>query len=194
MTEPEWLASADARPMVEFLRDRLSDRKARLFACVAAGMGSPASARNRRNLRSAITTAEAFADGADVLAEMERHRRRSWAVTLPDARQSALETSREFSITHRQAELAGALRCVVGNPFRPITLDPAWRTPAVASLAQAAYDERLMPSGELDTARLAVLADALEDAGCADALLSHLRSPGPHVRGCWALDLILDKH
>ncbi|HKB40626.1 MAG TPA: hypothetical protein VKD72_29640, partial [Gemmataceae bacterium] len=43
-------------------------------------------------------------------------------------------------------------------------------------------------------ARLAVLADALEDAGCSDAdLLSHLRGSGPHVRGCWAVDLILGK-
>jgi hypothetical protein len=42
--------------------------------------------------------------------------------------------------------------------------------------------------------RLPILADALEDAGCADAeLLGHLRSPGPHVRGCWAVDLVLGK-
>jgi hypothetical protein len=39
-----------------------------------------------------------------------------------------------------------------------------------------------------------LLADALEDAGCTDAeLLVHLRSPGPHVRGCWGLDLVLGK-
>jgi hypothetical protein len=43
-------------------------------------------------------------------------------------------------------------------------------------------------------ARGALLADALEDAGCTDAeLLGHLRSPGPHVRGCWAVDLVLGK-
>jgi hypothetical protein len=42
--------------------------------------------------------------------------------------------------------------------------------------------------------RLAVLADALEEAGCADALLlAHLRSPGPHVRGCFALDAVRGK-
>jgi hypothetical protein len=46
-------------------------------------------------------------------------------------------------------------------------------------------------SGHLDNARLAVLSDALEEAGCDDAILSHLRSPGPHVRGCWAVDLCL---
>jgi hypothetical protein len=51
-----------------------------------------------------------------------------------------------------------------------------------------------MAEGTLDPARLTVLADALEDAGCTDAdLLGHLRSPGPHVRGCWAVDLVLGK-
>ena len=42
--------------------------------------------------------------------------------------------------------------------------------------------------------RLAVLSDALEEAGCAEArLLDHLRGPSPHVRGCWAVDLLLGK-
>jgi hypothetical protein len=64
----------------------------------------------------------------------------------------------------------------------------------VVALAQAAYDEREQPSGRLDVARLAVLADALEDAGCDQPdLLGHLRGPGPHVRGCWAVDLLLGK-
>ena len=86
------------------------------------------------------------------------------------------------------------VRCLFGNPFLPVPLDPASRTPAVVSLAQAAYDERILPAGTLDPARLAVLADALEDAGCSDAdLLSHLRGSGPHVRGCWVVDLLLGK-
>jgi hypothetical protein len=59
-------------------------------------------------------------------------------------------------------------------------------------LARAAYDQRLMPRGELDSARLAVLADALLDASCTAAeVLGHLRGPGPHVRGCVAVDLSL---
>jgi hypothetical protein len=62
------------------------------------------------------------------------------------------------------------------------------------ALAQAAYDERNLPSGLLDTNRLAVLADALEDAGCTGPdILEHLRGNAPHVRGCWVLDLILSK-
>ena len=70
----------------------------------------------------------------------------------------------------------------------------SYRTPTVNSLVEAAYQERDLPSGHLDPARLAVLSDALEDAGCTDAaILDHLRGPGPHVRGCWALDLLLAK-
>jgi hypothetical protein len=104
----------------------------------------------------------------------------------PAARQQA--TFRVRSIR------AGLLRDVFGNPFRRVPRVAAWRTPDVLSLAQAAYDERLLPSGELDAMRLAVLADALEEAGCGDdVLLAHLRSPGPHVRGCWVIDLLLGK-
>jgi hypothetical protein len=92
-----------------------------------------------------------------------------------------------------QSEL---LRDVVANPFRPApAVDPAWlvwQGGVVARLARDAYDDRRLPEGTLDPGRLAVLADALEDAGCGDAeVLGHLRRPGPHVRGCWALDLIL---
>jgi hypothetical protein len=57
----------------------------------------------------------------------------------------------------------------------------------VPKLATAIYAGRTFDE-------LPVLADALEDAGCTDAeLLGHLRSPGPHVRGCWAVDLVLGK-
>jgi hypothetical protein len=93
---------------------------------------------------------------------------------------------------------AHELRDLFGNPFRPApVLDAAWLSwggGTAARLAQAAYDERQLPSGDLDPARLAVLADALEEAGCADAeLLGHLRGPGPHMRGCFAVDLLLSR-
>jgi hypothetical protein len=68
-----------------------------------------------------------------------------------------------------------------------------WNGGVIVGVAQAAY-ERPTQSGELDRQRMGVLADALEEAGCTDdGLLSHLRSPGPHFRGCWALDLVLGK-
>lgn len=97
-----------------------------------------------------------------------------------------------------QAAQAELLRDVFGPLlYRPASLPGAvhaWEGGVVTRLAQAAYDERHLPGGELDEQRLAVLADALEDTGLVDdALLSHLRSPGPHVRGCWAVDLVLGK-
>jgi hypothetical protein len=79
------------------------------------------------------------------------------------------------------------LRDVFGNPFRPVTFAPAWRTSTVLSLAQTIYDERQFQN-------LPILADALEDAGCDNAaILGHCRQPGEHTRGCWVLDLVLGK-
>jgi hypothetical protein len=90
--------------------------------------------------------------------------------------------------------LSEFVRCVFGNPFRPISIGPAWLTPTVTNLAQSAYEERALPSGELDPDRLLVLSDAAEEAGCdKNDILSHLRGAGPHVRGCWGVDLILHK-
>jgi hypothetical protein len=101
------------------------------------------------------------------------------------------------AMDHGAAQAALA-RDIIGNPFRPAAaVDPSWLVwhgGALTRLARAAYEARRLPKGTLDPARLAVLADALEDAGCTDAdLLGHLRGPGPHVRGCWAVDLILAK-
>jgi hypothetical protein len=78
------------------------------------------------------------------------------------------------------------LRCVFGNPFRPITLH-FMPTARVVRLAQLIYDQHHF--GDMP-----VLADALEEAGCTDeAILSHCRGRGPHVRGCWVVDLLLGK-
>lgn len=73
------------------------------------------------------------------------------------------------------------------NPFAQPVIDPSWRTSTVLTLASQMYESR-------DFAALPVLADALQDAGCEDEqLLSHCRGPGPHVRGCWVVDLVLGK-
>jgi hypothetical protein len=96
-----------------------------------------------------------------------------------------------------RSKLCELFREICGNPFRPIAVAMSsltWNAATVVRLAQAAYEDRLLPSGHLDTDRLAVLADALEEAGCSDAeLLGHLRGPGPHVSGWWVLDLLLEK-
>ncbi len=88
-------------------------------------------------------------------------------------------------------DFVASIRDLFGNPFRPIALGPVARTPTAVELARAAYEEREMPSGRLIPVRLAVLADALEEVGADQALLDHLRGPGPHYRGCFAVDLCL---
>jgi hypothetical protein len=112
-----------------------------------------------------------------------------------------------------QTVLASLLREQFGNPFRkvrwvsarlrdridllPRTVRPAdlllsrewltWEGGIVMGLAQAIDEERAWD-------RMPILADALEDAGCAEsALLDHLRQGETHARGCWALDLLLGR-
>ena len=94
---------------------------------------------------------------------------------------------------HFRVPTPDLLREVLGNPFRPVVLDPSCLIAEVRPLAQVAYDERHLPSGHLDVVRLGILADALEEAGATGEIVAHLRSPGPHVRGCWAVDLLLGK-
>jgi hypothetical protein len=86
-----------------------------------------------------------------------------------------------------RAAQAGLIRDIFGNPFCPVEFDRNWRTPAVLSVAAGIYEDRAFK-------RLPILADALEDAGCANSeVLKHLRDPGPHVPGCWVVDLVLGR-
>jgi hypothetical protein len=117
-----------------------------------------------------------------------------WRQSVEAARSAMAQI--EYPMDQRLCDL---LRCLFGPPHvRPAPPLPAavlaWNDGTVRRLAQAAYDERQLPAGTLDAGRLGILADALLDAGCDDeALLAHLRWEGPHVRGCWAVDLILGK-
>lgn len=86
-----------------------------------------------------------------------------------------------------EREQCRILRCIFGNPFRPVFIDSAWQTGTIISLAQGIYDDRAYD-------RLPILADALEEAGCTNAeILAHCRSEGPHFRGCWVVDVVLGK-
>jgi hypothetical protein len=109
------------------------------------------------------------------------------AVSVGDHTAGFDETSWDAAFVSERAAQSSLLREIVGNPFRPVSLDSSWLTRSVRVVAQAIYDERRFED-------LPILADALEDVGCADAdILSHCRSTGPHVRGCWAVDLLLGK-
>lgn len=96
------------------------------------------------------------------------------------------------AIDHQRDAVAEAYFCalfrdIFGNPFHPIELLTASKNSTVGNLAQAIYADRAFDL-------LPILADALEDAGCHNTeILAHCRGPGPHVRGCWVVDLILSK-
>jgi hypothetical protein len=105
----------------------------------------------------------------------------SWRVSPQQPSVSAIEEFRRQCAVLRDLFI----------PFRkPAAVDPAWlrwNHGTVPRLAQHIYEERRF--GDLP-----ILADALEEAGCAEAaLLDHCRQPGEHVRGCWAVDLVLGK-
>lgn len=113
---------------------------------------------------------------------------------LADTRPSSRKVQDREECMLRQA---GLVRDIFGNPFRPLRPGPAsllhWNDGTIPRMANASYEDRDLPAGVLDPAHLAILADALADAGCEDAgLLGHLRE-GVHVRGCWAVDLALGK-
>jgi hypothetical protein len=100
--------------------------------------------------------------------------------------------------TAEQTMQCRLLHCTFGNPFCPAAISPAWPSwndGIVVRLAQATYDDRILPAGTLDSTRLFILADALEEAGCTDEqILTHLRGGGEHYRGCWVIDLLLGKN
>ena len=173
-------------------------------------------------VRQAVEVAERFADGRAtpgelMAARMAVYRDRSLsefgsegddslslfrppAVSLTDnaALASGFDAAEHAHVfVHGRGEPGGVLayavaaaalfRDVFGNPFRSVAFDPAWRSATAVGVARSMYEAR-------DFAAMPVLADALEEAGCANGdVLAHCRGEGPHVRGCWVVDLILGK-
>jgi len=128
--------------------------------------------------------------------ELERVDRR-WRPFMA-AEEAADYASRSGRIAEEPGALATLLRDIFPSPFRPSPSNalavPGGLGETVRTLTQAAYEHRLLPSGELDPARLTVLVDALLAAGYTEGvLLDHLRGPGPHVRGCFAVDWLLGR-
>lgn len=169
MNEARWHAATDARPLLDFLRTsgRGSERKLRLYTAAYWRQVDPFADHDRHHLG----VVERIADGQATPADLALFHTEPKFARLPIG----------------PPEL---LREIIGNPFQPITIDPAmrtWNAGCVERLAHAIYDERAFE-------RLPILADALEEAGCdLAALLDHLRGPGPHFRGCWALDAVLGR-
>jgi hypothetical protein len=217
MTEAEWEACLDPQEMLPQLLEA-GERKLRLLACacvrrvwhllpegpsresVEVGEAWADGRATRQELDAAFDAAVdsgVSLAGDPALSEAAAEAAQGAADVFPDygaALRAAGLAAREGRGNEGGADLARLLRCVFGPlPFRGVAFDPAWRTPAVVALAEAAYQERLLPSGELDPQHLAVLADALEEVGAGEELLAHLRGPAPHVRGCFAVDAALGR-
>lgn len=192
----------------------ISRRKLRLFGCAAAQMLVPSLPTSSR---AGVEVAERYADGRATGRQLAAARRAAlenalgqewtvwrriwngeecrwatWDRRLGVAAWTTL-AKQEPMTRHEWCEgddpraEALLLREIFGNPFDPISIEASQLTPTVVSLALAIYTERAFD-------RLAILADALEDAGCTNQeILAHCRGPGPHVRGCWVVDLLLGK-
>jgi hypothetical protein len=115
-------------------------------------------------------------------AEGRAFRAASWILQSSNG-QEGPEPARQAQC-HTLRELLGPL------PVRAVVVSPwllAWQDGTVARLAESIYQEQAFD-------RFPILADALEDAGCTESdILEHLRDPGPHVRGCWALDPLVGR-
>jgi hypothetical protein len=198
MTEEEWLSGADLDAMLAFLDGRASERKLRLFACrYCRTVWKHITDRHTKGL---IRLSEGKADTASSEAELSAmwhaHFARGFAcggrrptpVTVYCSVLRQVDPAADQTRPSRSEKAISLLREIFGNPFRPVTFDPSWRTSDVMLLARGIYDEKAFD-------RMPILADALQDAGCDnDELLAHLRdATATHVRGCWALDLVLGK-
>lgn len=221
MTEAEWFACGEPHTLLRFLGTRASDRKLRLFA-VACCRRVWHLLTDQRS-RQAVEVAKQYADGlvgrerlivardearvarrrflAPAEARASRAANAAQDVVRDTGRSAAwncmAETSRAISIgdtnhcdSAEMRQQAALFRSIFDNPFQTSTISTSWlvwHDGVVRTLAQVVYDERGFD-------HLPILADALEDAGCTDAaILDHLRSPGPHVRGCHVLDALLGK-
>lgn len=216
MKESEWLSSVSPDEMLNHLAGTTTKRKARLLACACCRRLWPALSERARGL---VELAERFADRRVRRGEMPTGGKGFHGLDFPE-RAAYLVANKHASLgtfrlavsaaryasgltaggrhTREALEQAGATQADltrdIFRPYRPFQVDAAWRTPTVLALATAADEERILPEGHLDRQRLAILADALEDENCGDfALLEHLRGPGPCVRGCEAIDAILQR-
>ncbi|MGF1577852.1 MAG: hypothetical protein ACFCD0_00655 [Gemmataceae bacterium] len=79
------------------------------------------------------------------------------------------------------------IRDIFSFRFLNVSFESPWRAENVIRVATFIYENNHFDE-------LAILADALEEAGCEEAdILQHCRTRQEHAKGCWVLDLILQK-
>jgi len=201
MTETEWLNCTDPDPMLEYLRNKASDRKLRLFACACA-RGIWDLLEDERP-RQAVQVAERYADGLAIEQDLSAASDRAWEAidaNRAEANYAARATVESFAYAaaedaaHAASQENGSaalkahcalLRDIFGNPLRVATIDPSWQTREIVTFAQTVYEQRAF-------AKIPMLGDALKQGGCTNPdILAHCHQPAVHVPGCWVVDLVL---
>jgi hypothetical protein len=222
MNEGDWLEGTDPIRLLAFVHGRVSDRKLRLF--VVAYFRTVWNAwkdSQTQTAWNAIDLAEKYADGlASDHQLLAAHASvvpgkghfddlglwfiytNACAATAVNIYEAFVDATQSYNAAHTapdapsiiaadRLERCQLIRDVVGNPFRPISIASNWliaKDGAVPKLAEQIYDKRGFDN-------LPCLANTLEDVCCDDAdLLAHCREPGPHVKGCWAVDAVLGKN
>jgi hypothetical protein len=191
MTEAEWLKFRDPEKMLEYLRGRASERKLRLFACACCR------AMDRRGNISGldvVALAERVAEGhlrrEEAALTAARVRCLAWDCRALDLVSLLARWFASKALTWRVVPRVALLRCIAGNPFHAVSLAPAVlasQSGTVVRMATSIYEGRCWED-------MPLLGDALEEAGCTDqAVLDHCRGPGPHARGCFVVDAILER-
>lgn len=212
MNEQEWLKCENSEEMVEFVRSDTTKRKLQLFAGACFRRLSHLLPDSRQ--LQAIELLENAPTDAEVLQRAGRLTRSA----MPSSEDSfggkcrdrddpyfvALMLFREFrsSSTGHHAAFAARgladggiaerqiqtriLHCIFGPLlFRAISVEATFVTPVIRDLAHLIYHEQ-------NFAKLPMLGDLLRQSGCNDAdILDHCQQPGPHVRGCWVIDLLM---
>lgn len=204
MTEEQWLASTNLASMLEAVSRRLSPCKVsqrKLLLFTGAFNRSLYGSYSELALLREAEEAECLADGLEATEEYAPEnspRSQRLALSFSMLLMAAFPSLRDAANTLLRRPLADPkvfmLRDIVGNPFRPCS--PLTDSDClIKNAAQAAYEERDLPSGHLQRDRLLVLADMLEERGLVgdSELLRHLRGDGPHWRGCWGIDLVLGR-
>jgi hypothetical protein len=220
MNEAEWWGATRPLDMMEHLllsrsQERFPDHTFRRFACACLRCLEPR--LSDRRSRQALLVAERYTEGlADRRALATAHRAAREAVLAKGLDAPTRGGAEDFLAAEVAAEVSGPrgthaarevcqqrfrdalaragapdpcelLRELFGNPFRAPALPAGWRRFQGGLIAQLAQD---VYAGQ-KWADLPVLADALEEAGCADPdVLGHCRGPAAHRRGCWVVELL----
>jgi hypothetical protein len=186
MTEPEWLECSNLRQMLSFVRPQATFTKMLDFACAIDRLMPRGSEPEQR--QEAFLGQTAVSPGPGPIACDWDH-----DYLIDSLLGEILRRARQGDdlLPGRQRELVRAscelLRDIFA-PFHSVILIPYWLAANDTAVRKLAYFIHARQAFD----QLPILADALEEAGCTEqAILDHLRSPGPHVRGCWAFDLCL---